>query len=148
MKAAKDGLQPRCRPCGKELNAEWREKNAERRRAYHAQDHFREKRRLYKQANPEVVNLYNAKRRERKYGTISELTPEERARVDAIYRQRDAVSQWTGLKYEVDHIIPLARGGKHHPDNLQLLTEAENRSKGVSNAPKVGVLRAILFHLA
>lgn len=93
------------------------------------------------------MNLYNAKRRARKYGSMTELTREERGRIDAIYRQRDSVSEWTGLKYEVDHIIPLARGGKHHPDNLQLLTEAENRSKGASNAPKVGVTSAILFQL-
>jgi hypothetical protein len=129
------------------VNAEWREKNADRRREYHAQGRFREARRLYKKANPEVVNLYNAKRRARKYGSMAELSPDERSRIDAIYRQRDVVSEWTGLKYEVDHIIPLARGGTHHPDNLQLLTEAENRSKGASSAPKVGVSSAILFQL-
>jgi len=32
--------------------------------------------------------------------------------------------------YEVDHIIPLSRGGLHHEDNLQYLTIAENRRKG------------------
>lgn len=32
--------------------------------------------------------------------------------------------------YEVDHIIPLSKGGKHHQDNLQYLTIRENRSKG------------------
>lgn len=32
--------------------------------------------------------------------------------------------------YEVDHIIPLSKGGLHHEDNLQYLTIAENRSKG------------------
>jgi hypothetical protein len=31
--------------------------------------------------------------------------------------------------YEVDHIIPLSLGGKHHEDNLQYLTIRENRSK-------------------
>ena len=31
--------------------------------------------------------------------------------------------------YEIDHIIPISRGGLHHPDNLQYLTMAENRSK-------------------
>jgi len=31
--------------------------------------------------------------------------------------------------YEVDHIIPLSKGGKHHEDNLQYLTIKENRSK-------------------
>ena len=31
--------------------------------------------------------------------------------------------------YEVDHIIPLSKGGKHHEDNLQYLTIEENRKK-------------------
>lgn len=79
---------------------------------------------------------------------MTELTQEERDRIDAIYRQRDMVSEWTGLTYEVDHIIPLARGGKHHPDNLQLLTAAENRAKGANMnfqpTLEVGVISAIL----
>ena len=32
--------------------------------------------------------------------------------------------------YEVDHIIPISKGGLHHQDNLQYLTISENRSKG------------------
>jgi 5-methylcytosine-specific restriction endonuclease McrA len=32
--------------------------------------------------------------------------------------------------YEVDHIIPISRGGLHHQDNLQYLTISENRKKG------------------
>lgn len=32
--------------------------------------------------------------------------------------------------HEVDHIIPLAKGGLHHEDNLQYLTVSENRRKG------------------
>jgi 5-methylcytosine-specific restriction endonuclease McrA len=32
--------------------------------------------------------------------------------------------------YEVDHIIPLSRGGWHHENNLQYLTISENRKKG------------------
>ena len=31
--------------------------------------------------------------------------------------------------YEVDHIIPISKGGLHHPDNLQYLPRFENRSK-------------------
>lgn len=34
------------------------------------------------------------------------------------------------IGYEVDHIIPLSKGGKHHENNLQYLTIAENRKKG------------------
>jgi len=31
--------------------------------------------------------------------------------------------------HEVDHIQPIAKGGLHHPDNLQILTKTENRKK-------------------
>ena len=31
--------------------------------------------------------------------------------------------------YEVDHIIPLSKGGLHHQDNLQYLSKEENRRK-------------------
>ena len=31
--------------------------------------------------------------------------------------------------YEVDHIVPLSKGGLHSHENLQLLTPAENRDK-------------------
>jgi len=31
---------------------------------------------------------------------------------------------------EVDHIIPIERGGSHRFDNLQYLTRSENRRKG------------------
>ena len=31
--------------------------------------------------------------------------------------------------YEIDHIIPINKGGLHHQDNLQYLTISENRSK-------------------
>lgn len=39
------------------------------------------------------------------------------------------ISERTGIKHEVDHKIPLSRGGLHHPDNLQILTKAKNRQK-------------------
>jgi hypothetical protein len=32
--------------------------------------------------------------------------------------------------YEVNHIIPISKGGPHHQDNLQYLTVTENRKKG------------------
>lgn len=31
--------------------------------------------------------------------------------------------------YEVDHIIPISKGGPHHPSNLRVITRQENRKK-------------------
>ena len=39
-------------------------------------------------------------------------------------------TQSTGIKYHVDHIIPVTYGGWHHQDNLQVLPHKLNRSKG------------------
>lgn len=36
----------------------------------------------------------------------------------------------TGIPHSVDHIIPLAKGGWHHQDNLQIIPKSLNSSKG------------------
>jgi len=48
------------------------------------------------------------------------------------YRYEDArrLTKETGIEYHVDHIIPLAKGGPHQQWNLQVITKAENLSKG------------------
>ena len=44
--------------------------------------------------------------------------------------------------YEVDHIVPLACGGLHHPDNFQYLPALENRKKNkTQNYDKSLVIR-------
>ena len=40
--------------------------------------------------------------------------------------------------YEVDHIIPISKGGLHHQDNLQYLPWIENRRKGNKLVSEVG----------
>jgi hypothetical protein len=53
--------------------------------------------------------------------------------VDAIYAMRDWMNlTMFGIKYEVDHIIPLKNNkvcGLHVPNNLQIITQFSNRSK-------------------
>tara|TARA_B110000211_G_C13925747_1_gene484867 strand:- start:230 stop:775 length:546 start_codon:yes stop_codon:yes gene_type:complete len=67
--------------------------------------------------------LRSARRRANLHKASEGLTPEETEQIRQIYLNRPE-------GYEVDHIIPLSKGGKHCPDNLQYLTVQENRSKG------------------
>lgn len=62
-------------------------------------------------------------RRARIYNATPILSEDEQKRINEIYKNRP-------IGYEVDHIIPLCKGGLHHPDNLQYLTITENRRKG------------------
>ncbi len=41
--------------------------------------------------------------------------------------------------FEVDHIIPLSIGGRHHISNLQYLTKEENRKKGTKIDTDLGL---------
>lgn len=69
-----------------------------------------------------------AKRRARK----SNQTPEDANNdiIKSIYLKCKQISEETGIPHEVDHIIPIAKGGLHHQDNLRIITRSENRSKG------------------
>lgn len=49
-------------------------------------------------------------------------------RVVAVY----SIARWLrqhGDRVEVDHVVPLSKGGRHTYENLQILTVEENRRK-------------------
>jgi 5-methylcytosine-specific restriction endonuclease McrA len=50
--------------------------------------------------------------------------------ITKIYQDCRSRSIETGIPHEVDHIIPISKGGLHHQDNLQIITMSENRKKG------------------
>jgi hypothetical protein len=45
------------------------------------------------------------------------------------YQEARRLTQETEKPHVVDHIIPLARGGQHHPGNLRVITNALNYAK-------------------
>lgn len=80
-----------------------------------------------------------------KEATPATLTKEERALMTKMYQVARQMSASTGTKYQVDHIVPLAIGGLHTPENLQIITEEQNKKRGsTSRLPEEG---AILCHM-
>ncbi len=73
-------------------------------------------------------NEWKARDRARSYGLakrsiVGPDRPRLYAAIIAIYRA--CPKGW-----EVDHIVPLACGGPHHPSNLRIIPMEENRRKG------------------
>ena len=78
--------------------------------------------RQWQKENKDKVNSHNAKRRA---AQELELTVKEKRKIEIIY----SISQYFGEEWHVDHIISLAQGGPHCPDNLQILTKRANLEK-------------------
>lgn len=60
---------------------------------------------------------------------LTELSQQEEIRLHEKYREAQKLTKTTGVEHHVDHIRPLAAGGVHHPDNLQVITAEENLLK-------------------
>jgi hypothetical protein len=154
---AKDGLSYHCKQCKKEEKAKWRKQNPEkarqavrdwraknpekaaegnRRRARNWNNRNKEKRAKMNNAwfdkNPGVKALYGAARRMAVQIQSLPLSEEQRAKISEIYRNAKILSIETGIKYHVDHIIPLRAkncSGLHVPWNLQIISASENVKK-------------------
>ena len=61
--------------------------------------------------------------------SIVKLSHDEELRLHEIYKKAQKLTTDTGISHHVDHKRPLAAGGVHHPDNLQVITAEENLSK-------------------
>lgn len=75
--------------------------------------------------------MYKAKRRAQIYELTVKLTAGQNNEVRSIYAKAKNMRS-NGENVEVDHIIPLSRGGVHTPENLQILPALENRRKNNS----------------
>ncbi|WP_201401900.1 hypothetical protein [Kaistia sp. 32K] len=86
--------------------------------------------------NLDLFRLYKANRR----SSLINATPEwaNQVVIRELYGQAKALSQLTGIEFEVDHVVPLTSRlvcGLHWEGNLQLLTRSANASKGNRHWP-------------
>lgn len=49
--------------------------------------------------------------------------------VDQFYLTSQRLTECTGIRFEVDHVRPIMRGGLHHETNLQVVPRRVNRAK-------------------
>jgi len=68
-----------------------------------------------------------SRRRGIRKGQSIDATPEQRQRHQQLYDERDLISRATGQRYEVDHILPIKKGGiSNDPDNEQIVLGSIN----------------------
>ena len=78
-------------------------------------------------------------RAERIRNDLASLSEYDRYRIEEFEAIAKQLNRFFGLDFEVDHAQALLNPdnpGKHHPDNLQLLTKAHNGKKGKNNWPR------------
>jgi hypothetical protein len=70
-----------------------------------------------------------AKRRAKMEGTSAHLNENQLSIVKCFYIQAKRLQERLGIKFHVDHIVPLSKGGMHTPTNLQVLPASLNFRK-------------------
>lgn len=98
------------------------EADAQRREAYRLKQ--AEIQRAYHRANPDQRAKHHIVRSGRMKNEGS------RTAMAVVYAMRDRLTACTGIRWHVDHITPLAKGGAHHESNLRVITWRANLRKG------------------
>jgi RNA-directed DNA polymerase len=115
----------------------WREKNKERAKAVDAD---RRKRRFFHQRAKAAVWRT-------KQGDVADLSKS----IFWLWRKQRGRCAMTGKRLdrtaELDHIVPVSKGGKNHPDNLQWLSPEVNQCKNDMTVDEfIAVCRNVLSH--
>lgn len=114
-----DGLQAACRSCDRERKRQWNLTNVERERA---------RKRRWEATHPGARAAREARRRASKRGSCASCY--NRAAIAELHHEATLAAAFSDEPFNVDHIVPLARGGKHHQNNLRILPARLNALKG------------------
>ena len=83
----------------------------------------------YREKSKHLRRANNAKRRSFKKQSSVILTKSQKQIVNCLYRQAHRLENRIGIKFHIDHIVPLSRGGLHSPTNLQVIPATLNMRK-------------------
>lgn len=102
----------------------WRERNIEHKKRYDLR---------FREANRALVTAYKAfYRAARRQATPPWLTEDDREHIRAVYAAARKLTETTGERYDVDHIVPLQGKvvcGLHVPWNLRAIPRAQNNRR-------------------
>lgn len=139
-KYGKGGVHSCCRACHRAMNAEWRANNKEKAATKNLAWQKANPKKVaanssaWRKAHPEKVTAIAASRNARKL----QATPAWNTELDGLvfseaYALAKARAKSTGIKWHVDHIVPLRSKlvcGLHTPSNIQVLPAVDNIKKG------------------
>ena len=112
----KGGLRSDCKACRISQQIKYNKKHTEEKAVYDKK---------YRHNNRDKRNHWAAKRKANKRGQTPELTSGDCLKLKLMYRIRE----YFGSDFHLDHIHPLSRGGKHAPDNVQIIKASLNLNK-------------------
>jgi hypothetical protein len=117
-----------CNWCKKEYNTvRFRTKNTKWMSKFCSHECSSKSRYLGESHKKSMLNSVAARRRAYMHDAYDETSDEKE--IVKFYNKAKLLTEETGIPHEVDHIIPISRGGKHHQSNLQILTRSKNRRK-------------------
>jgi hypothetical protein len=108
----------------KAYRSTWKNENADKHREYSRKSAA--KRRI---EQPDKVLCSNRKIRAKRKAAYIPLTESEEKELLLLERKRIEMQQLHGNEFHIDHILPLSKGGIHHPINCRILSATENIRK-------------------
>lgn len=130
-------LSPEQKARMSERSKKWSAENKDRKDALRA---------AWAENNPMAYRTYASNRRARKLEQGGSVSPDIAIRLMALQKERCACCK-ESIKagFEIDHVVPLAKGGEHDDMNLQLLCKRCNRVKGTTDPIKFAQSRGLLI---
>lgn len=136
-KTSKDGYRNECKDCRNAAQRKRRVDNPEKARLIDNLSYVNNieskklQNKLYRENNRAKHRASRSRRKQQKLNATPSWA--NKFLVDTIFEKARRLELWLGGEFQVDHIVPIMSNyvcGLHCEQNLQILTKAENLSKG------------------